>query len=143
MLVTTFESKKIGTQRIWKTIFFQDKFYSLKAHAHFFTVLIYLAISRAAKLCIFTPFTFTNLLRCSQSINSLIYVYSLQIPSCFLWVHDHSRDCFSSYCRRPRKFSVLPPVYFTWDKRLCHACGKAILQSKINQFDYPRSEDSL
>ena len=26
-----------------KTIFFQDKFYSLKAHAHYFTVFVYLA----------------------------------------------------------------------------------------------------
>ena len=29
---------------------FQDKFYSLKAHAHYFTVFIYLANWRAAKL---------------------------------------------------------------------------------------------
>ena len=51
----------------WKTIF--SKLYSLKAHAHCFTALIYLATWRAAKLGIFTHFTSTNLPRCSQSIN--------------------------------------------------------------------------
>ena len=39
--------------------------------------LIYLATWRAAKLGIFTHFTFTNLHQCSQSINSLIYVDSI------------------------------------------------------------------
>ena len=77
-------------------VFFQDMLYSLKAHAHYFTVLIYLVTWRAAKLGIFTHFTFTNLLRCSQSIISLIYVYYIQISSRFLWVLDHSRDRTSS-----------------------------------------------
>ena len=63
--------------------FFQDKFYPLKGHADNFTVLIYLATWRAAKLGIFTYFMFTNLLRCSQSINPLLYVYSIQIPPAF------------------------------------------------------------
>ena len=58
-----------------KTIFFQNRFYSLKAHAHYFTVLIYLVTWRAAKLCIFTNFISINLPRCSQSINSLKYIY--------------------------------------------------------------------
>ena len=44
-----------------KTIFFQDKFYSLKARAHYFTTLIYLATWKASKLGIFTYFKFTNL----------------------------------------------------------------------------------
>ena len=61
---------------------------------------MYLATWTAAKLGIFTLFTFTNLSRCSQSINSLIHVYSLQIPSCFLWLLDPSRGRFSS-CYRP------------------------------------------
>ena len=47
-----------------------------KAHAHYFTVLIYLVTWRAAKLAVFTHFMFTNLPRCSQSINSLIYTDS-------------------------------------------------------------------
>ena len=87
-LVTTFGSDKIDTQKIKNNFFCQDKFYSLKAHAHYFTVFIYLATWRAAKLGIFTHFTLTNLPRCSQSMNSLIYVYSIQIPSCFLWELD-------------------------------------------------------
>ena len=88
--------------------FFQDKFYSLKVHAHYFTVLMYLATWRAPKLGIFTHFTFTNSPRCSQSINTLIYVYSMQIPSCFLWVPDHSLDRTSLYYCHPKNFTVLP-----------------------------------
>ena len=59
---TAFGRDKIGAQKIKKTIFFQDKFYSVKAHAHYFTVLIYLVTWRAAKLGIFTHFTSINLL---------------------------------------------------------------------------------
>ena len=87
-----------------KTIFFQDKLYYLKAH-----VFIYLETWRAVKLGIFTHFTFTNLPGCSQSMNLLIHVCSIQIPSCFQWVLNHIRDHTSSYYRRPIKFSVLPP----------------------------------
>ena len=97
--MTTFERDKIGAQKI-KTQFFQDKFYSLNT---------YLASLRAAKLDTFTHFIFSNLPLCSQSINSLIYVYSLQIPNCFLWVLDHSRDRTSLYYRRRKNFSALPP----------------------------------
>ena len=42
MFVTAFGREKIVAQKIKKQ-FFQDKFYSLKAHAHYFTVFIYLA----------------------------------------------------------------------------------------------------
>ena len=87
-LVTTFGSDKIDTQKIKNNFFCQDKFYSLKAHAHYFTVFIYLATWRAPTLGIFTYSIFTNLPWCSQSMNSLIYIYSIQIPSCFLWVLD-------------------------------------------------------
>ena len=66
-------AKKSAPKRLKNIFFFQDNFYLLKAHAHYFTVLIYLATWRAAKLGIFTHFMFTNLPRCSQSINSLIY----------------------------------------------------------------------
>ena len=41
--------------------FFQDKFYSLKAHSDYFTVLIYITTRIAAKVGIFTHFTSTNL----------------------------------------------------------------------------------
>ena len=82
------------TPKNLKTIFFQDKFYSFKGSC----ILL--------KLGIFTHFTFTDLPRCSQSINSLIYVYSILIPCGFLWVLDHSHDLTSSYYRRPKNFSV-------------------------------------
>ena len=39
---------------------------------------------------------FTNSPRCSQSINSLIYVYSIQIPSCFLWVLGRNLNLLST-----------------------------------------------
>ena len=83
---TTSAREKIGAQKIKKQIFFEDKFYPLKAHEHYFTALIYLAIWRAAKLGIFTHFTITNLPWCSRSTNLLIYVYSIQISSCLITV---------------------------------------------------------
>ena len=52
-------------------------FYSLKAHAHYFTIFMYLETWRGAKLCIFIHFTFTNIPWCNQNMNSLIYVYIL------------------------------------------------------------------
>ena len=75
MSTTAFGPDKIGAQKIKKQFFFQDKFYSLKAQAHYFTVLINLATWRAAKLGIFTRFTSINLLQCIQSINALKCVY--------------------------------------------------------------------
>ena len=78
MSVTAFGREKI---------FFQNKFYSLKAHAHHFTVLITLATSRAARIGIFT------LLR------------SQTYPE---WVLDQSRDRASSYYNRPKKFLYYP-----------------------------------
>ena len=72
----------------WKTIFFKHILYSLKAHGHYFKIW------RGAKLGISTRFTFTNLTRCSQIINSLVYGYSTQIPG---WSQSWSH------------FFVLPP----------------------------------
>ena len=65
MPVTIFSARKLVPKN-YKTIFFQDKFYSLKPHAHYFIVFLYLATWRAAKFGIFTHFTFTNLHRCSK-----------------------------------------------------------------------------
>ena len=74
-------------------IFSQHNFHSLKAHAHYFTVLVYLATWRAAKLGIFTHFMSIKLPQCNQSINSLMYVYYTD-PQLFfmsvwpqLWLH--------------------------------------------------------
>ena len=53
--MTSFGHEKIGAQKI-KNNFFQNKFYSLKAHGDYFTVFIYLATWRAANLGIFTHF---------------------------------------------------------------------------------------
>ena len=36
MLVTAFGHKKISAQKFKKQFFFQDKFYSLRAHAYYF-----------------------------------------------------------------------------------------------------------
>ena len=61
--------------------------------AYYFTVYKYLAIWRAVKLGIFTHFTSTKLPWCSQSINSLMYVYytdsQLLLMSTWsqLWLH--------------------------------------------------------
>ena len=45
-------TRKLAPKKI-KTVFFQVKFYPLKAHAHCLTILIYLATWRAAKLGIY------------------------------------------------------------------------------------------
>ena len=105
-------ARKSALKKLKKQFFFQNKLYSFKARAHYFADLTHLTIWRAAKLGIFTHFTFTKLPQCNQSINSLIYVYSVQIPSCFLWVwvlnDSHGRT--SSYYWHPKSFSVLSPV---------------------------------
>ena len=79
-------ARTLAPKNFKKQVFFQNNFNPLKAHTHYFIVLIYLATWRAAKLGIFTHFMFKNLTWCSQSINSLIYVHSIQIPCCFLGV---------------------------------------------------------
>ena len=74
-------------------IFSLDKFYSLKAHANYFTILIYFAAWKAAKLGIFfIHFMFTNLPWCSQSINSLIYVYILYTDPWLLFMSAWSQS---------------------------------------------------
>ena len=75
-----FGTRKLAPKKLKKK-FFQD---FLKVYAHYFTVFIYCATWRAAKLGVFCSFKFTKLPRCSHSINWLKYVYSIQIPSCFL-----------------------------------------------------------
>ena len=70
-----FAPKKLKSNFFWYVL------YPLKAHSHYFTVFIYLEAWRGAKIGIFTHFTYTNLPWCSQSMNSLIYVYCIQIPS--------------------------------------------------------------
>ena len=109
MLVTTFGHKKISVQKL-KTSFFQDKFYSLKAHAHYFTVLIYLATWGAVNFGIFSHFMSTNLSQCSQSSNLLMYVYYTDSELLFmsawsqLWLHFF-------VLLLPKKFSVLLPGF--------------------------------
>ena len=83
-----------------KIIFFQDKLYSLEAYVYEFTVLIYLATWRAAKRSVLTHFTFANLPRYSQSINSL---YPIQIRSWLFMSAWSRRDRTSSYCCHPKK----------------------------------------
>ena len=98
----TRQNQRPKNEKRWVLFYsFQDKFYSLKAHTHYFIVLMYLGTWKAAKLDIFIHFTSINLPHLSQSINSLMYVYyTVQFPSCFSWVLDHSCDCISSYYRR-------------------------------------------
>ena len=62
-----------------KNNFFQDKLSSLKAHAHYFTVFIYVTTWRAAQFGIFTHFTFTNLLRLAKA-STQYYMYTIFRP---------------------------------------------------------------
>ena len=107
--------RKLVPKKLKELFFFQYMLYSLKAHAHYFTVFIYLETWRGTKLSIFTHFTFTNLPWCSQSMNSLmnslIYVYSLQIPS---WSQTWSH--FFVLLLPPQKnFCITPWWVFNFD----------------------------
>ena len=52
---------KSAPKKLKSKFFFQEKFYPLKAHVHYFIVLIYLATWRTAKYGIFTHFMLINL----------------------------------------------------------------------------------
>ena len=74
-------------------------------------------------------------------MNSLIYVYSIQNPSCFLGVLAHSRDHTSNY-RRPKKFSLLPPVIFSFFEFKARACSYAAYRKNGTQ-DPMRTQDLM
>ena len=93
-----------------KKQFLQDKLYSLNAHAHYFTVFIYVATWRAAKLGIL-PILHSQTNPDVAKTQTLTYVYSMQVLNCFLWVPDHNNDHTSLYYGHPKKFSVLPPEH--------------------------------
>ena len=119
-----------------KNNFFQDKFYSLMAHAHYFTVLIYLANCRAAKIGIFTHFTSTNLPQCSQSINSLIYVNSVQIHGCSLWVLDQSRITLLCTTVTQKSFLHYPQYsLYTQVKLILISINVQFLQNVVFNFE--------
>ena len=102
-----FWHEKISAQKIKETIFFQDRFYSLQAHAHYFPVFIYLATWRAAKLGIFTHFMFTNLPRCSQSMNSIIYIFYTDPQLLFMSAWSVVITLLHTTAAPPPKSSVL------------------------------------
>ena len=123
----TRQNQRPKNEKRWVLFYsFQDKFYSLKAHTHYFIVLMYLGTWKAAKLDIFIHFTSINLPHLSQSISSLMYVYyTVQFPSCFSWVLDHSCDCISSYYRRILKrflYYFLVMFNFVITVTLCNTC---------------------
>ena len=64
----------------FKKNFSQGKFYSLRAHADYLTVLKYLATWRTAKLGIFIHSLSRNLPWCSQSINSHSWLHFFILP---------------------------------------------------------------
>ena len=136
MLVTTFWCEKIGTQKILKTTLFQDKLYSLKALAHYFTVLIHLATWRAAKLDIFTHFTSTNLPWCS--LNSLTYAQSIYIcPAAFYEFLITVLIALPCTIDAPKYFCIC-------QNQLAHPglshtepeCQESLIQGKICKFEY-------
>ena len=90
----------------------------------------------AELLVVFTHFMFTNFPQCNQSINSLIYVYSSQIPSCFLWVPHHIRDHSSSYYCHPtpphpkKNFCITPWLVTIPFKIICFSVRDTFLLLK-------------
>ena len=114
--------RKLAPKKFLKN-FFQDNFYSLKAHAHYLTVFIYLETWRAAKLGIFTHFTFTNLpwyqgkfeLKMMTQSNDAVKGWTYWcMYTLYGFTADHRRDHTSSYYRCPKKVSVLPPDRFSF-----------------------------
>ena len=80
---------------------------------YYFTVPIRIITWAAAKLGIFTHFTSTNLPRLAIA-STQYHMYTIRRPTtAFLWVLDQSRDCTSSYYRRPKKIVVLPHAWFS------------------------------
>ena len=63
---------------------------------------------RAAKLSIFTHFMFTNLPRCNQNINSLVYVYSIHIPAAFYECLITVMIALLRATAAPKKFCITP-----------------------------------
>ena len=91
-----------------KNSFFPSFFVFFKGSC---TLLYWFYILSNFKSWYFIYCTFTHLPWYNRSMNSLIYViYSIQIPSCILWVFDHNHDHTSSYYHHPKKFSVLPLI---------------------------------
>ena len=124
--MTAFGSNKIDAQKIKKQFF--SKFYSLTAHAHYFTVLTHLATWRATKLDIFTHFTSINLSQCSQSINSLMDVYYTDPQLLFmstwsqLWSHFFVLPLhilgkmWESFDQKSYKLILIPHVVNCWQQ---------------------------
>ena len=98
-----------------KKFFFQHKFYSLKAHAHYFNALIYLTTWRASKIGIFTHFTSINLPLCSPGINSLMYVYYTDPQLLLLspWSQCRLRHCLIAILGIKKK-NYYPWFYPSW-----------------------------
>ena len=114
------DATKSAPKKLNKT-FFQYKLYSLKARAHYFTVLIYLETWSAAKLGIFTNFTFRNLP--SQSINSLMYIYYTDPQLLFMSAWPQSN------------FFVIPPKKFQLPQKFLYY----LLQRSDNLLMLPKS----
>ena len=101
------DERKSALKKLKNNIF-QEKFYSLKAYAHYFTVLVYLATWRAAKLGIFTCFTFRNLSQCRQNISSLIYILLTDPQLLFMssWSQSWSHFIVTLPCKK--MFCITP-----------------------------------
>ena len=78
----------------------------VKDHAHYFTVLTYLAPSRATKLGIFIHFTIINLPWCSQMYTP----YRFQLLFMSAWSQSWTHFLVLP---PPKKYSVLPRDYNT------------------------------
>ena len=101
------DEKKLTPKKLKNNIF-QEKFYSLKAYAHYFTVLMYLATRRAAKLGIFTCFTFRNLSWCRQNISSLIYILLTDPQLLFMSAWSQSWSHFIVLLPPKKIFCITP-----------------------------------
>ena len=142
--MTTFGLEKISPRKSAPNNFFPQQVLYVKGSCSCFTLLIHLATCRTATLGIFTHFTFMNLPRCSRTINSLINVYSIQIPAAFyrcLISHDHT----SSYYLRPKKLSVLRPENLQKNEQSLQIQLKSLQEQihKSNQKSKPKTQEHI
>ena len=95
--------REIGAQKMKNQFFFRYILYSLKSHAHYFTVFIYLETWGVLNLVLL-------LISFSQTYPDTVKVWThWYMYTVYRSLADQSRDHIFSYYHRPKIFSVLPP----------------------------------
>ena len=98
----SFWVREIGAQKMKTQFFFRYILYSLKSHAHYFTVFIYLETWGVLNLVLL-------LISFSQTYPDTVKVWThWYMYTVYRFLADQSRDHIFSYYHLPKIFSVLP-----------------------------------